>query len=62
MIKIPRVVNNLFKSLAVLAILAVAPSLGFAQDLSTAIPANAHANRYGDGWQCDSGFHEVDKA
>jgi hypothetical protein len=28
---------------------------------ATDLPANAHANRYSDGWKCDRGYREIDR-
>jgi hypothetical protein len=43
-------------------VLAIAPSVVFAQASRVEMPANAHAKSYGDGWECDRGFRNVAQA
>ena len=37
------------------------PSLVFAESNKDAMPKNAHAKTYGNGWECDLGFQAVGK-
>ena len=39
--------------------LGTAPGLGFAQNASVEVPANAQAKSYGIGWECDKGYQKV---
>src|SRR5918996_2279466 len=48
--------------LILLALLATAAGVSQAQDGPAAIPGNAHAKRYGGGWECDHGYRAVDGA
>jgi hypothetical protein len=46
-----------------LALAGAVPGLLFAKDvLSVAIPANAHAQRYGSGWECNPGYRKAKEA
>ena len=49
---------------ALMALMVVAGSTGLAraQGIADTIPANASANTYGKGWQCDRGFRKDDGA
>jgi hypothetical protein len=47
--------------LILLALLAAVPGLVLAQNGNDMVPENAHAKSYGDGWECDRGYREVDK-
>ena len=49
-------------ALILLALLAAVPGLLFAQAGSVEIPENARAKTYGDVWECDRGYREVEKA
>jgi phospholipid transport system substrate-binding protein len=44
-----------------LALLGIVPSLVFAQGGSVEVPENARANSFGNGWECDKGYREVDE-
>ncbi len=46
-------------SLFVLAFLAAALGVVFAQSGSVRVPDNAHATGYGSGWKCDRGYRQV---
>ena len=46
-------------ALFLLALLAAAPGVVFAQGGSVGMPDNAHAKSYGSGWECDQGYREV---
>lgn len=46
-------------ALAPLMIFAGSIGLAKAPDVEHPTPANASANTYGSGWQCDSGFHKA---
>ena len=48
--------------LILLALLAAAPGVVFAQGGSVGIPENASVKSYGSGWECDRGHQEVDGA
>jgi hypothetical protein len=46
-----------------LALVGAAPDLLFAKDaLSAEVPANAHGQRYGSGWECDPGYRKAKQA
>jgi len=47
--------------LILLALLAAVPALVLARGSSTDIPENARTKSYGSGWECDRGYHAVDK-
>ena len=49
-------------SLILFAPLAAAPSAVLAQSDSVGIPEHARAKSYGNGWECDRGYREVDGA
>lgn len=44
----------------VLALVSVQVS-AFQQDNAVVLPANSHARVYRDGWECERGYHAVDK-
>ena len=46
-------------ALFLLALLAAAPGVVFAQGGSVGIPENAHAKSYESEWECDQGYREV---
>ena len=46
-------------SLILLALLATAPAVAFAQSSTVGVPENARAKAYGSGWECDPGYREV---
>ena len=45
-----------------LALLGAVPCLVFAQGSSVEVSENAGANSYGNGWECDKGYREVDES
>ena len=47
-------------ALVLLALLAATAEPAGAQSVEAGTPANATANAYGSGWQCDRGFRNVD--
>ena len=53
-----------FVAYALIPLMVIAGSTGFAnaQGVEGTIPANASANTYGRGWQCDRGFSRIDGA
>lgn len=53
----PRAIS--IHALFVLALLAAAPGVVFAQGGSVGMPDNAHAKSYGSGWECDQGYREA---
>ena len=46
-----------------LTVLLLAPAgIALGRDVLAELPANAHAERYGDGWVCNRGYQDVDEA
>lgn len=56
----PRAVS--IHCLILISLLAAAPSVVLAQSTPVALPANAKAVAYGDGWECERGYRAVDDA
>jgi hypothetical protein len=54
--------TNSLHFLILLALLATAPGVVFAQVASIGMPENSHARSYGGGWECDRGYQAVDEA
>jgi hypothetical protein len=54
--------TNSLHFLILLALLATAPGVVFAQVASIGMPENSHARSYGSGWECDRGYRAVDEA
>ena len=49
-------------SLMSLMVFAGSSGLAEAQGIKSAVPANATANTYGGGWECDKGYRKTDSA
>ena len=59
MFSMRRTPANLIRLPILLGFLGAFHGLVFAQDRSVEVPEHAHAKSYGDRWECDKGYREV---